>query len=46
MDWGVGGDGDEDIYQTPVGGLVPQSTSPNDLSLKRSETTGHIADGK
>ncbi len=53
MDWGVSGDGDEDIYQTPVGGAVggavggtQRSSSPSGSSLKKSETMGNMSEGK
>ncbi|XP_064381820.1 arf-GAP with SH3 domain, ANK repeat and PH domain-containing protein 1-like isoform X2 [Halichondria panicea] len=41
VDWGVGGDGEEDIYQIPV---APSTSPSGDSSLKRSETTGNMAD--
>ena len=36
MDWGVGGEGDDDIYQTPVLDSVPSG-------MKRSDTAGDLA---
>ena len=48
MDWGVGdgGDGEEEIYQTPV--IDSQTTSavpgPSEGALKKSETVGSFQD--
>lgn len=47
VDWGVGGaEGEEDIYQTPVGGgFIGRSISPGG-GIKRSETTGNLDDSE
>ncbi len=36
MDWGVSGEGEDDIYQTPVLDSVPSS------GMKRSDTAGDL----
>jgi len=50
LDWGVGGEGDEEIYQTPI--LEPQSATmsatpaPFLMVMKRSDTSGNLSDKK